>query len=141
MDDDDGILNIEISDNEDDQKRADRTGQTEAAFQAVKRDYHAKVENGEASEAPYNSNFKRGTTHTVQIYKSIKLPLDPGANKQRLQEVVYAVEELYFFRRYREALDFLATVHVDGSAKAFDNDTRRLLDVYEKKCRQKLNSS
>ncbi|POR37241.1 Uncharacterized protein TPAR_02555 [Tolypocladium paradoxum] len=131
MDDDGGILNIEISDNEDDQKKADRTGQTEAAFQAVKRDYRAKVENGEATTQ----------SHTVQIYKSIKLPLGPGANKQHLQEVVHAVEELYFFRRYREALDFLATVQNDGSAKAFDNDTRKLLEVYEKKCRQKLNSS
>ncbi|KND86341.1 hypothetical protein TOPH_09031 [Tolypocladium ophioglossoides CBS 100239] len=117
MDDDGGILNIEISDNEDDQKRADRTGQTEAAFQAVKRDYRAK------------------------IYKSIKLPLGPGANKQHLQEVVHAVEELYFFRRYQEALDFLATVQNDESAKAFDNDTRKLLDTYGENCLQKLNSS
>ena len=62
MDDDDdgsGILNIQFSDDEDDQKRADRTGQTEAAFQAVKQEYRAKVENGEASEA--SLHFKRQT--------------------------------------------------------------------------------
>ncbi|PNY29940.1 Uncharacterized protein TCAP_00149 [Tolypocladium capitatum] len=125
-DDDDGILNIEISDNEDDQKRADRTGQTEAAFQAVKRNYRVKVENGEASRL--SSHFKRHTN-------------SHRASKQDLQEVVHAVEELYFFRRYREALDFLATVQHDGSANAFDNDTRKLLDTYGKHCLQKLNSS
>lgn len=50
MDDEDGgILNIELSDDEVDvvKKKADRTGQTEEDFQAVKRDYRVRVENGE----------------------------------------------------------------------------------------------
>lgn len=50
MDDEDGgILNIELSDDEVDvaKKKADRTGQSEEEFQAVKRDYQVRVENGE----------------------------------------------------------------------------------------------
>jgi hypothetical protein len=52
MDDQDGgILNIEFSDDEVDvvKKKADRTGQTEEEFQAVKREYRVRVENGEVS--------------------------------------------------------------------------------------------
>lgn len=51
MDDEDGgLLNIEISDDEaDTKKKADRTGQTEEEFQAVRREYHAKIENGDVS--------------------------------------------------------------------------------------------
>lgn len=50
-DEDNGILNIEISDDEVDvtKKKADRTGQSEADFQAVKREYRVRVENGEVS--------------------------------------------------------------------------------------------
>ena len=50
MEDDDsgGILDIELSDTEDaTEKQANRTGQSEAEFQAVKADYKAKVENGD----------------------------------------------------------------------------------------------
>ena len=50
MDDDDfnGLLNIELSDNEVDldEKASRRTGQTEQQFQTVKDTYHPKVENG-----------------------------------------------------------------------------------------------
>lgn len=50
MDEEDGgILSIDISDNEHDavKRKADRTGQTEEEFQAVKRSYRARVENGD----------------------------------------------------------------------------------------------
>ncbi|PFH58225.1 hypothetical protein XA68_14004 [Ophiocordyceps unilateralis] len=123
-DDDDGILNIHVSDEEDDvfAKKADRTVQTEAAFQAIKRHYRVKVENGQISQA-------------------VKLPLRPGATKQALQELLHAVEELYFFGRYRDALCFIDTVNSDGSHHALDHDTRHLLLVYRQSCQQKLNAS
>ncbi|UNI20867.1 hypothetical protein JDV02_006916 [Purpureocillium takamizusanense] len=124
MDDDGGgILNIELSDTEDViEKQANRTGQSEAEFQAVKADYKAKVENGE-------------------IFKTISLPLAPGAGKMALQQVVHAIEELYYFRRYQEALDFIKTLTDDGSQRAFDQDTRNLVDNYEARCYRKLNPS
>lgn len=45
----DGLLNIYVSDAEEDPvaKKAQRTDQTEEDFQTVKRTYDAKVENGE----------------------------------------------------------------------------------------------
>lgn len=58
-----GLFNISISDSEEDdvdtshgianskKSREDRTGQSEDAFQAVKREYRAKVENGEVSSS------------------------------------------------------------------------------------------
>ncbi|KAL3963322.1 hypothetical protein ACCO45_000326 [Purpureocillium lilacinum] len=125
MEDDDsgGILDIELSDTEDvTEKQANRTGQSEVEFQAVKADYKAKVENGD-------------------IFKTISLPLPPGAGKMALQQVVHAIEELYYFRRYQEALDFIKTLHDDGSRRAFDPDTRNLVDTYEARCYRKLNPS
>lgn len=48
---DGGLFNIEVSDDEGEreQKEARRTGQTEEAFQAVKREYKPKVEDGDVS--------------------------------------------------------------------------------------------
>ncbi|KFA61407.1 hypothetical protein S40285_03579 [Stachybotrys chlorohalonatus IBT 40285] len=121
MDDEDGLLNIEISDDEADKnedKAARRTEQTEADFQAVKRGYHAKVENG-------------------NVHAGITLPLPPGANKQHIQEVLHAVEELYFFRRYQEAVDFIVKV-LHGASQALDENTKNLLGVYMSRCRERM---
>lgn len=52
MDDESGgILNISLSDSETEEqqtpaKPSDRTGQSEEEFQAVKRTYHVRIENG-----------------------------------------------------------------------------------------------
>lgn len=48
---DDGILNIQVSDAEDTpaEKKAKRTGQSEAEFQAVRATYVTKVQNGNVS--------------------------------------------------------------------------------------------
>ncbi|KYK60513.1 hypothetical protein DCS_01650 [Drechmeria coniospora] len=121
MDDEDGgILNIQLSES-DDESKVDRTRQTEPEFQVVKRGYHTKVENG-------------------NIHKQICLPLGPGANKQHIQEVLHAVEELYYFRRFADALDFIKTLQNDGSMRALDSDTCKLLQVYEERCRRKLHA-
>ncbi|RDA93601.1 hypothetical protein CP533_6159 [Ophiocordyceps camponoti-saundersi (nom. inval.)] len=125
MDDPSAILNIHLSSSDDEDlttKKPDRTLQTEAAFQAIKRQYSVKIENG-------------------QIYQSINLPLHPAIVKQSLQEVVHAVEELYFFRRYPEALRFIDTLKSDGSDQALDHDTRHLLTVYHQRCQQRLDAS
>lgn len=137
MDDDDvdsGLFNISISGSEGDDgddvdtshgfaqgksNKADRKGQSEAQFQVVKRDYRPKVENGEIS-------------------KSVSLPL-PGQRvpKQEAQELLHAVEELYFCGRYDEAVRFLGDV-LDGREDGLDADLRDVLRTYEKKCLGKL---
>ncbi|KAF7549595.1 hypothetical protein G7046_g8291 [Stylonectria norvegica] len=132
MDDEEGgLFNIYISDASSDEgskKEARRTGQTEEAFQAVKRDYRPKVENGEAS-SPSWAAFHH-------IYKTVKLPLDASASKQEVQEAVHAFEELYFFRQYEHALRFLRDVL--RSSGGLDDETRQLLRTYEDKCLIKL---
>lgn len=54
---------------------------------------------------------------------------------------MYAAEELYYFRRFDEALAFLNRVLAegDGESEAFDEETRALLVTYKQKCEQKLN--
>ncbi|RCI09276.1 hypothetical protein L249_1498 [Ophiocordyceps polyrhachis-furcata BCC 54312] len=104
-------------------KRADRILQTEAAFQAIKSHYSVKVQNGQVH---------------LPIHQASPPPRTP---KQSLQDVIHAVEELYFFGRYRDALRFIDTIRSGGSHQALDHDTRQLLAVYHHKCQQKSNAS
>ncbi|KAF9882200.1 hypothetical protein CkaCkLH20_00236 [Colletotrichum karsti] len=59
------------------------------------------------------------------------------ATKPVLQEVLHAVEELYFLRRFDEAAAFARRV-LDGSEAALDRDTREMLGRYEEKCRGRM---
>ncbi|KAF5003278.1 hypothetical protein FDECE_10178 [Fusarium decemcellulare] len=105
------------SDEADDSKQARRTGQSEEAWRAIQRGYKTKVENGD-------------------IYKKVKLPLEPGASKMDIQELLHAVEELYFFRRYQDAVQ-LAGDALSGS-NGLDRDSRQLLATYQERCQKKL---
>ncbi|KAH7011459.1 hypothetical protein EDB80DRAFT_390576 [Ilyonectria destructans] len=120
-DEENGLFNIQISDASDDEEReakeARRTGQSEDAWSAIQRDYQAKVENGD-------------------IHKTVKLPIGPDASKQHLQEVIHAIEELYFFRHYEHAMGFISDV-LSGS-ESLDADTQQLLATYQDKCQKKL---
>lgn len=60
------------------------------------------------------------------------MPADK-ASKPMLQELLHAVEELYFLRRFEEAAGFARRV-LDGSDAALDRDTREMLTRYETKC-------
>ncbi|KAL7796021.1 hypothetical protein V8C37DRAFT_18692 [Trichoderma ceciliae] len=119
------LFNIQISDSEGDttDKKSRRTGQSEDDFQAVKSNYHAKVENG-------------------NIYQSISLPLGPDANKQNAQQLLHAAEELYFFRRYQHVIDLVSQVlTLEGDKGGLDEETRQLLSMYQSRCRQKIKQS
>ncbi|KAM5352630.1 hypothetical protein ACJ41O_005352 [Fusarium nematophilum] len=107
------------SDEGGDSKEARRTGQSEEAWRAVRAGYQIKVENGE-------------------IYKKIKLPLGPGASKMDIQELIHAVEELYFFRRYQDAA-LLAGDALAGS-DGLDRDSQKLLATYQERCQKKLST-
>ncbi|KAK4211427.1 hypothetical protein QBC37DRAFT_426928 [Rhypophila decipiens] len=109
--------------------RADRNALSEADFQALKQSYQAKVENGD-------------------IYKTITLPLPQttaknGVAKPEAQEILHAVEELYFFRRYTEGLDFTQRVLGDehsSSSCPLDDETKSLLKYYGERCKQRISS-
>lgn len=150
MDDDfdSGLFNISISDSEGDDvdishgfaqaTKVDRKGQSEAQFQVVKRDYRPKVENGEVSSQTSHTDDSHVTRLTsFQVSKTVSLPLGQKVAKQEAQELLHAVEELYFFRKYDEAVTFLAKVF-DGGEEGIDGDFQIVLKTYEKKCLEKL---
>lgn len=74
----------------------------------------------------------------TQVRPKVTLPLPKGAKKNLIQEVCYAAEELYFFKRYQEAKEFLEEVLSGGSDEAFDEDTRRMLEAYHKRCQERI---
>ncbi|KAI1085105.1 hypothetical protein F5B20DRAFT_521008 [Whalleya microplaca] len=121
LDNESGLFGIQLSDSDEDSPKdlTARNAQSEEAFQAVRKEYRVKVENGE-------------------IWKTIKLPLGPQVSKPEAQALLHAVEELYFFRRYGEGARFVAAV-LDGGdgAAGLDADTRKLLRYYEKRCNER----
>jgi hypothetical protein len=138
-------------------KKEHRTGQSEEAFRAVKSGYRAKVENGEVSQQAGSSDIRCGAfgfcyfdmrtswqqnlTHALlQIWKSVDVP--PGRRrvlKHEAQELLHAVEELYFFRRFEEAVSLVGRIFEgEGGGDGLDGDVRGLLRTYENKCNEKL---
>ncbi|KAK0635841.1 hypothetical protein B0T17DRAFT_517407 [Bombardia bombarda] len=137
---DSGLFNISLSDSEEEDQtssnnnkgndtngtntgssRSDRTALSQADFDALKKTYRPKMENGE-------------------IFKTITLSLGESIAKPDIQELLHAVEELYFFRRYDEAVRFLHDVlggDEDDKASCLDNDTKTQLRYYKAKCVQK----
>ncbi|KAI1763813.1 hypothetical protein GGR53DRAFT_344450 [Hypoxylon sp. FL1150] len=130
-----GLFGIHLSDSDSDAEPAegsqpqkseasDRTAQSEEEFQAVRKAYVVKVENGE-------------------VWKSVELPLGTGrVSKPEAQALLHAVEELYFFRRYAEGARFVRTVLDEGQTgdgvPGLDDETRKLLRYYEEKCNEKV---
>ncbi|KAF5658518.1 hypothetical protein FBULB1_3532 [Fusarium bulbicola] len=122
MDEEDPLANFafaDVSSDEADEAEATksrRTGQSEEAWRVVQKEYKAKVENGD-------------------IYQKVKLPLGLDAPKMDIQEVIHAVEEHYFFRRFREAEQLAAEALKDG--QGLDRDSRQLLEAYRDRCHEK----
>ncbi|KAK1780871.1 hypothetical protein QBC45DRAFT_407735 [Copromyces sp. CBS 386.78] len=106
--------------------KADRTALSEEAFQELKRTYRVKVENGEFH---------------VHLPFPIGSPSPDGSrtiNKPEAQEILHAVEELYFFRRYEEAVALIQKIWADAGENLFDKDTTGLLRLYERRCAERL---
>ena len=77
----------------------------------------------------------------LQIHQNITLPLGEDANKLQTQEVVHAVEELYYFRRFAEAADIIQRALGPGPSDdkgPFDDDTKKLLNSYRERCRRRI---
>ncbi|KAK3957027.1 hypothetical protein QBC32DRAFT_329412 [Pseudoneurospora amorphoporcata] len=106
--------------------KADRTALSEEAFQELKRTYRVKVENGEFH---LHLSFPIGST-SPDGSRTI--------NKPEAQEILHAVEELYFFRRYEEAVALIQKIWADAGENLFDKDTTGLLRLYERRCAERL---
>lgn len=68
------------------------------------------------------------------------VPLGPRkVPKHEAQELLHAVEELYFFRRFGEAVSLVGKIFDgEGSGDGLDGDVQDLLRTYERKCNEKL---
>ena len=76
----------------------------------------------------------------VQIWRRIRLPLASNLNKSECQEVLHAVEELYYFRRYDEAIRLVQDILREDNSGGLDAESRALLGAYEVKCRAKVDA-
>jgi hypothetical protein len=155
--DEGGLLSIGLGDSDgtpepEPHKEEDRTGQTEEQFQEVRRNYLPKLDDGEVrarlagmASLAFGLSIVSGIDQgahiadtTLQIWKRIKLPLGEVVTKSEAEELVAAVEELYFFRRYDEAARFVHKVIGEGIHGGLDRETRKLLASYEQRCLDKL---
>lgn len=60
-------------------------------------------------------------------------------DKPEAQELLHAVEELYFYRRFAEALAFVGRVFEgEGGARGLDGEVGEVLRGYETKCLVRL---
>ncbi|GKT49019.1 uncharacterized protein ColSpa_09200 [Colletotrichum spaethianum] len=128
-DEDGGLFSIAIDDSDEEgliseaaakAKERPRDWQSEEDFQALRATYRVNVQDGD-------------------IWQTIELPLgaDEKASKPVLQELLHAVEELYFLRRFEEAAAFARRV-LEGSDAALDRDTKEMLTRYEEKCHGRM---
>lgn len=60
-------------------------------------------------------------------------------SKPEAQELLHAVEELYFYRRFEEAAAFVGRVFEgEGGASGLDGEVADVLRSYERKCLVRL---
>ncbi|CZR59723.1 uncharacterized protein PAC_09617 [Phialocephala subalpina] len=114
-----GLFNIEVGSDEEREaiareERVPRDFQSEENFQQVLKTWRPKVETGE-------------------IWRSLKLPLD-NPSKPDSQTILHAVEELYFLKRYEEALKITETALKGELIEEF----RGVLVGYRGRCEAKL---
>ncbi|KAI9868550.1 MAG: hypothetical protein M1830_005650 [Pleopsidium flavum] len=109
------LLNIELfsSDEESAHKTPSRDYQSFSNFQKQKESWKPKLENGE-------------------IWKTIRFPLK-NPSKPEGQTVLYAIEELYFHRRYEEGVR-IADQALAGSV---GEELRKTLRGYRERCAAK----
>lgn len=72
----------------------------------------------------------------LQIAKTIQLPRSGRVTKPDAQALLHAVEELYYFQRFREGADFVRKV-LDHNVDGLDVDTKTTLEYYAAKCRSR----
>lgn len=68
-----------------------------------------------------------------QIHKTLSLPLGKPSKPQS-HTILHAIEELYFFRRYEEALDVTRKA-LEGE---LETEFRKTVEEYKKRCEAKI---
>ncbi|KAL9097348.1 MAG: hypothetical protein Q9165_000775 [Trypethelium subeluteriae] len=111
-----------------------RDYQSEADFQAVKASYRPKIENGEL----YKSlSLPSSTTSSDEVKQKTR-----QEKKRDLEALSAAVAELYFFKRYGEALEILHRVLGEGrqeyGIEIEEGKERERLERWREKCRSRL---
>jgi len=116
-DEDGGLFNIEISSEdeaENESEKVPRDFQSEEDFQRQRAQWKPKIEVGE-------------------LWKTLKLPID-NPSKPESQIILHAIEELYFFRRYEEALKIVG----EALKGKLIPDFRKTLEDYRTRCQKKI---
>jgi len=117
MDQDGDLLNIDLGSSDEStppSPKLPRDHQTEADFLSQKASWKPKIEQGHVS-------------------KNLVLPID-DPSKPESESIKHAIEELYFFGRYVEAVEF-----VDLALKGnLNDDFRSTLDDYKGRCEAKI---
>ena len=156
-DDDGGLLNISLSLSDDEenatnatdqqQDSGSRTALSEKTYQTLRREYRPMIANGEVCPMAPADQLRffvvffflglENQSDNTQLWKHMKLPLPQKKHKTEMQSVLHAVEELYFFRRYEDAMAFIKRLRTE-TAEELDEDTLTTLGVYEKRLAGKL---
>ena len=74
----------------------------------------------------------------MQIAKSVQIP-HGRVTKPDAQALLHAVEELYYFKRFREGVDFARRV-LDQSGDGLDEDARKTLEHYAARCQSRADT-
>jgi len=135
-DEDGGLFNIEVSSDDgaiDESEKVPRDFQSEKDFQKQRREWKPKIEAGEVcSLLPFRLRLSAKLSRE-KLWKTLKLPID-NPSKPESQNILHAIEELYFFRRYEEAKRV-----VDKASKGkLIEEFRKTLEDYRGRCEAKL---
>ena len=71
-----------------------------------------------------------------QLWKTLQLPID-NPSKPESQSILHAIEELYFFRRYEEALKIIG----DALKGELIEEFRKSLEDYKIRCQAKVDKN
>jgi hypothetical protein len=73
------------------------------------------------------------TDNIIKLYKTLKLPID-HPSKPESQKILHAVEELYFLKRYEDALGVVNQA-LEGELV---DEFRGVLERYRRRCKARL---
>ncbi|KFY19962.1 hypothetical protein V493_07788 [Pseudogymnoascus sp. VKM F-4281 (FW-2241)] len=93
----------------------------------VPRDFQSQ-EDYEAQKASWKPTVDNG-----ELGKTLDLPLN-NPSKQQFQTIIHAIEQLYFYNRFREASE-LAEKALEGD---LEGDYRKAVASYHERCLAKL---
>jgi hypothetical protein len=136
-----GLFNIEVSSEDEaetEPEKVPRDFQSEEDFQRQRAAWKPKIEVGEVRICPFFWLLclfwaNKAENPVQQLWKTLKLPIDKPS-KPESQTILHAIEELYFFKRYEEALKIVQEA-LNGE---LISEFRKTLEDYKARCQNKL---